>query len=84
MATTTEIQLDDTWQQLNTVEDAYLIQLKSSMYDIQVQYNTATPTTDEHILLSTRDVLTSSVVVGIAYARRKPDTEGTPIVTVVE
>ena len=84
MATTKEIILDDTWQQLNTNESAYLIQVKSSMYDVEIQYNTATPTTNESILLSTRDVITSAVVVGIAYGRRKPNTDDKPIISVVE
>jgi hypothetical protein len=84
MATTKEIILDDTWQQLNTVDSAYLIQVKSSMYDVEIQYNTATPTTNDSILLSTRDVITSSVVVGIAYGRRKPKTQDNPVISVVE
>ena len=70
MAQSTKITLDENWVQLNTVEDNYIIQVLGN-YDVEIQYSTATPTTDNNMSLSPKDGLTSAMILGTAYGRCK-------------
>jgi hypothetical protein len=80
MALTKQISLDDKWTQLNTNETSYVIQILGN-YDIDIQYNTTAPASDDSMQLSPKDGLTSAIIQGTAYGRCK---HGTGIVAVTE